>query len=76
MTVWQELLKINFKSFKMVTKKSFTLVELMIVIAILAILSAVIIFVLNPAKLFDNAKDTHRMTDIVTIHKAIVFMET
>jgi len=76
MTVWQELLKINFKSFKMVTKKSFTLVELMIVIAILAILSAVIIFVLNPAKLFDSAKDTHRMTDIVTIHKAIVFMET
>ena len=60
----------------MVRKKSFTLVELMIVIAILAILSAVIIFVLNPAKLFDNAKDTHRMTDIVTIHKAIVFMET
>lgn len=60
----------------MITKKSFTLVELMIVIAVLAILSAVIVFVLNPAKLFDSAKDTHRMTDIVTIHKAIVFMET
>ena len=35
-------------------KKSFTLVELMIVIAILAILSAIVIFTLNPGRLFDN----------------------
>ncbi len=58
------------------SRQSFTLVEFMIVIAILAILSAIVIFVLNPARLFDNVKDTNRMTDIVTIHKALVFMET
>jgi prepilin-type N-terminal cleavage/methylation domain-containing protein len=57
-------------------KKSFTLVELMIVIAILAILSAIVIFALNPARLFDNFRDSRRVTDITTIHKAIIFMES
>ncbi len=57
-------------------KKSFTLVELMIVIAILAILSAIVIFALNPARLFDNFRDSKRVTDISSINKAIVFMES
>jgi len=57
-------------------KKSFTLVELMIVIAILAILSAIVIFALNPARLFDNFRDTKRVTDIQSINKAIIFMES
>ncbi|MFA5230760.1 MAG: prepilin-type N-terminal cleavage/methylation domain-containing protein [Candidatus Paceibacterota bacterium] len=58
------------------SKKSFTLVELMIVIAILAILSAIVIFALNPGRLFDNFRDTRRVSDISTIHKAINFIET
>lgn len=57
-------------------KQSFTLVELMIVIAILAILSAIVIFVLNPARLFDNFRDSQRISDITTIHKSIAFLET
>jgi prepilin-type N-terminal cleavage/methylation domain-containing protein len=57
-------------------KKSFTLVELMIVIAIIAILSAIVIFALNPSRLFDNFRDTRRVTDISSIHKAINFMES
>jgi len=57
-------------------KKSFTLVELMIVIAILAILVAIVIFTLNPSRLFDNFRDSRRVSDIVTINKAINFMET
>ena len=57
-------------------KKSFTLVELMIVIAILAILSAIVIFTLNPSRLFDNFRDTRRVSDIQSINKAIVFMES
>ncbi len=57
-------------------KRSFTLVELMIVIAILAILSAIVIFALNPARLFDNFRDSRRVTDISSINKAIVFMES
>ncbi|MDD3156429.1 MAG: prepilin-type N-terminal cleavage/methylation domain-containing protein [Candidatus Pacebacteria bacterium] len=60
----------------MKAKHSFTLVELMIVIAILAILSAIVIFTLNPSRLFDNFRDTRRATDISSIHKAINFMES
>ncbi len=48
----------------------------MIVIAILAILSAIVIFALNPARLFDNFRDSKRVTDISSINKAIVFMES
>jgi prepilin-type N-terminal cleavage/methylation domain-containing protein len=58
------------------SKKSFTLVELMIVIAILVILSAIVIFALNPGRLFDNFRDTRRVSDINTINKAINFIET
>jgi len=57
-------------------KKSFTLVELMLVIAILAILAAIAIFVLNPARLFNNFQDVKRISDISTINKIIVFMES
>jgi len=57
-------------------KKSFTLVELMLVIAILAILAAIAIFVLNPARLFNNFQDSKRISDLSTINKIIVFMES
>jgi prepilin-type N-terminal cleavage/methylation domain-containing protein len=57
-------------------RTSFTLVELMIVIAVLAILAAVVIFTLNPARLFNNFRDNKRVSDILTINKAINFMET
>ena len=60
---------------KALWKTSFTLVELMIAISILAIFSAIAIFTLNPTGLFDRFKDTRRMTDLTTIHKAITFME-
>ncbi len=58
------------------TKKSFTLVELMIVIAILAILSAIVIFALNPSELFKKSRDSRRITDIQTLYKGISFMES
>ncbi|MDD4784199.1 MAG: prepilin-type N-terminal cleavage/methylation domain-containing protein [Candidatus Paceibacterota bacterium] len=57
-------------------KKSFTLVELMIVIAILAILSAIVIFALNPSELFKKSRDSRRITDIQTLYKGISFMES
>jgi len=58
------------------SKKSFTLVELMIVIAILAILSAIVIFTLNPTEIFKKNRDSIRLTDIQTLYKAITFMES
>jgi len=57
-------------------KKSFTLVELMIVIAILAILAAIVIFALNPSEIFKKNRDSVRMTDLNTLNKAIVFMSS
>jgi len=54
-------------------KKGFTLVELMIVIAILAILAAIVIFALNPAELFRRARDSQRMSDIRVLSSAISY---
>jgi prepilin-type N-terminal cleavage/methylation domain-containing protein len=57
-------------------KKSFTLVELMIVIAILAILSAIVIFTLNPNEIFKKNRDSRRVADIQMLYKGITFMES
>ena len=54
-------------------KKGFTLVELMIVIAILAILAAIVIFALNPAELFRRARDSQRMSDIRILSSAVSY---
>lgn len=51
--------------------KGFTLVELMIVLAILALLAAIIIFALNPAQLFARARDSQRLADLRALTSAI-----
>ncbi len=50
---------------------SFTLIELLIVVAILAVLSVIIILVLNPAELLKQARDANRLTELVAINKAL-----
>lgn len=52
-------------------KKGFTLLELLIVIAILSILGAIIIFVLNPAETLKKARDAQRITDLSSIKNAL-----
>jgi len=54
-------------------KKGFTLVELMIVIAILAILAAIVIFALNPAELFRRARDSQRLSDLRVLSSAVAY---
>jgi prepilin-type N-terminal cleavage/methylation domain-containing protein len=51
--------------------ESFTLVELLIVIAILAVLAAAVVIVLNPAELLAQARDSQRITDLKTLKDSI-----
>jgi prepilin-type N-terminal cleavage/methylation domain-containing protein len=51
--------------------KGFTLIEILIVIAIIAILSVVVFVALNPAGRFAEARDSRRYTDVNNLLTAI-----
>jgi prepilin-type N-terminal cleavage/methylation domain-containing protein len=51
--------------------KGFTLLELLIVIAIIAILSVALVIVLNPAETLKKARDAQRISDLSTMKTAI-----
>ncbi|HOF50164.1 MAG TPA: type II secretion system protein [Candidatus Colwellbacteria bacterium] len=52
-------------------KKGFTLVELLIVIAILAVLATATVVVLNPAELLAQARDSQRISDLEGLRTAL-----
>ena len=52
-------------------KRAFTLVELLIVIAILAILAAAVVIVLNPGEMLAEARDSQRTTDMKALSKSL-----
>ncbi len=57
-------------------KESFSLLELIIVIGVLAILGTVVTTVLNPIELFAQARDANRVVELRDIHKAIQLYRT
>ncbi|MFA6994352.1 MAG: type II secretion system protein, partial [Candidatus Paceibacterota bacterium] len=55
----------------MSSPRSFTLIELLIVIGILAVLVAAIVITLNPAQLLQEARDSKRVQDLSSLRSAI-----
>lgn len=51
--------------------KGFTLLELLIVISILVVLSAILIFALNPVETLKKSRDAQRLADLSTLKNAI-----
>jgi prepilin-type N-terminal cleavage/methylation domain-containing protein len=54
-------------------RKGFTLIELLVVIAIIAIISTVVILVLNPAELVRQSRDANRISDMSVLKSAVSY---
>jgi prepilin-type N-terminal cleavage/methylation domain-containing protein len=62
---------------KLKNNNSFTLIELLIVIAILALLMSIIIITLNPSEILKQTRDTKRISNLKSIDNALgIFQAT
>jgi prepilin-type N-terminal cleavage/methylation domain-containing protein len=53
------------------SNRGFTLIEILVVIGIIAVLAAIVIIAINPARQFAQARDTQRQSNVDTILNAI-----
>ena len=52
-------------------KRGFTLIELLVVIGVLAVLFAIVLIAINPARQFSQANNTKRASDVNTVLNAV-----
>lgn len=57
--------------FKKATLKGFTLIEILVVVGLIAILAAITIVAINPAKNFADTRNTQRSADVQQILNAV-----
>jgi len=55
----------------MKTHKGFTLIEILIAVGIVAILAAIVIVAINPARQFQRARDSQRWSDVNAILNSV-----
>ena len=58
------------------SNKAFTLIELLIVIAILAILATVTLLVINPVQMIKQSRDSNRIADLNQLNKGLLLFQT
>ncbi len=57
-------------------QKGFTLIEILVVIAILGVLATAVILILNPAHLLAQARDATRVSDLASLNSAVNLWQT
>jgi len=69
--------KLVVRSYKLLaaSRQSFTLIEILVTVALIAVLAVAIILSLNPSELIKQARDSTRLSDIQNLNKSLSWFE-